>query len=331
MLLISGNSNIELAMLIETKLNKSKSIPSINCCLDKFKNGETRIEINETIRGKDIVIIQTGYTKSKCLNTNDIIMETALLIDACRRSMANTITLIMPFYPYARQDRKDSSRAPISAAFVANLFEMAGISRIVCNDLHSCQIQGFFRCPVDNLYTVNLVHQKLKDLYQIDKGQNKDNYILISPDAGAVKRTLKFAKIIGLKTLIMHKERDYSKPGTVAKTILICDGNDNFSNKIGIITDDMIDSGGTFIKACETLINKGFKEIIGVITHGLFTGDSLENIEKSKYVSRIIVTNSISQEENLKKCSKLDVIDISGQLSEAIIKIHEGGSLSTLF
>ena len=127
----------------------------------------------------------------------------------------------------------------------------------------------------------------------------------------------------------MHKERDYSKPGTVSKTILVCDGSDDYSNKIGIITDDMIDSGGTFIKACETLINKGFKEIIGVITHGLFTGDSLENIEKSNSFN--IVTNSISQEENLKKCSKLDVIDISGQLSEAIIKIHEGGSLSTLF
>ena len=323
MLLISGNSNIDLS----NKISKSLNQPLVNCCLDKFKNGETRIEIKDSIRGKDIVIIQSGYSNSK--DINDIVMETALLIDACRRSMAKNITLVMPFYPYARQDRKDSSRAPISAAFIANMLELAGINRIVCNDLHSSQIQGFFRCPVDNLYTIKLIYKRLNVLYKIN--DNRSKFVLISPDAGAVKRTLKFAKIMGLKTLIMHKERDYSNPGIVSKTILICDGVDDFSDKVGIITDDMIDSGGTFIKACESLINKGFKEIIGVITHGLFTGKAIENIEKSDYVKKIIVTNTICQNENIKKCSKLEVVDISSQLSEAIKIIHKGGSLSLLF
>lgn len=325
MLIISGSSNISLA----NKVSNLLFTKPIDCNLYKFNCGETGIQINETVRGNDIVIIQSGYNSN--ISVNDIVMETGLLIDACRRSSANSITLIIPCYPYSRQDRKDSSRSPISAAFIANMFEMAGLTRIVCMDLHSPQIQGFFRIPVDNLYSINLVHKKLIELYNIDKEEEREKYYLISPDAGAVKRTLKFANVMKMKMCLMHKERDYSKPGTVAKNILICEDASDFSGKTAIITDDMIDSGGTFIKACDTLIEKGFQDVIGVITHGYFTKDALNKVCEAVSVKKIIVSNSICQKENLEKCHKLELLDVSSQLAEAIRIICDGGSMSNLF
>lgn len=327
MLLISGSSNIALAENISVYLD----IPLVPCILGKFKNGEIRVEISETVRGGDVVIIQTGYSNLHELSVNDIIMETCLLIDACNRSMVSTITLIMPLYPYSRQDKKDSSRSPISAAFLAKMFETMGINRIVCMDLHSAQIQGFFSCPVDNLYTIKLVNQKLHKLYNINNPNIRKNFVLVSPDSGAVKRTLKFARVMGLKTVIMHKERDYSHPGTVIKTVMVCDCLDDFTGKVAIITDDMIDSGGTFIKACETLTKRGFYKVIGVITHGYFTGDAIKNIMACSAITRIIVTNTICQKDNLIKCPKMEILDVTSHLAEAIKRIHDGGSLSDLF
>jgi len=326
MLIISGSSNRDLA----ERICDANGQNLVDCKLYKFNNGETGIQINETIRGNDIVIIQTGFCQGG-MCVNDIVMETGLLIDGCRRSSAKSITLIMPCYPYARQDRKDSSRAPISAAFIANMFEMAGLTRLVCMDMHSSQIQGFFRCPVDNLYSVKLVHEKLIELYGIDDDEERGNYFLISPDAGAVKRTLKFASLMQMKTCMMHKERDYSKPGTVAKTIMICEDTLDFKGKKAIITDDILDSGGTFIKACETLVEKGFEEVIGVITHGYFTAQAIEKINASDAIKKIIVSNSICQDQNLANCSKLELLDVSEQLAEAVKIIHDGGSMSNLF
>lgn len=325
MLIISGSSNVNLAKSITDKLFTKL----VDCNLYKFNCGETGIQINETVRGNDIVIVQTGYNRD--ISVNDIVMETGLLIDACRRSSAKSITLIMPCYPYARQDRKDSSRSPISAAFIANMFEMAGLNRIVCMDLHSPQIQGFFRIPVDNLYSIKIVHQKLIDLYHIDNDEEREKFFFISPDAGAVKRTLKFANIMKMKMCLMHKERDYSKPGTVAKNIMICEDSVDFSGKTAIITDDMVDSGGTFIKACDTLIEKGFDSVVGVITHGYFTKDALKKINEAVSIKKIIVSNSINQDKNLEECPKLELLDVSGQLAESIRIIHDGGSMSNLF
>ena len=325
-MLISGSSNLKLSKGISKYLN----IPLTRCILDKFKNDEIRIEIHENIRRKNIVIVQSGYTPNKSKSTNDILMETILLIDACRRSSVKSITLIMPLYPYSRQDRKDSSRVPISASIVARMLETAGVNRVVCMDLHSPQIQGFFKCSVDNLYSIKLVQRKLNNLYYINDPKIRQNYILIAPDAGAVKRTFKFASIMGMKTCLMHKERDYSKPGIISKNLMISECK-NFKGYTAIIVDDMIDSGGTFIKACETLINKGFKDVIGVISHGYFTGDALIKIMNCDNIKKIIVTNSICQDLNIKICPKIDVIDISEQLGETIKRIHDGGSLSDLF
>ena len=325
MLIISGSSHVELAQSIAKKLFQDL----VPCELGFFNNGETRVKINKTIRGNDIFIVQTGYSKD--ISVNDIVMETALLIDACNRSSAKSVTLIMPCYPYARQDRKDSSRVPISAKVIANLLGNSGTTRIVCMDLHASQIQGFTDCPTDNLYTIKLVYDKLHELYRIRDESERGKYMLISPDAGAAKRTEKFHNVMKLEMCLMHKQRDYSKPGTVNKNILVCEKDTDFSGKIAIITDDMIDSGGTFIKACETLIERGFSKVIGVITHGYFTGTALEKINASDAIEKIIVTNSIYQTANIQNCPKLEQIDVSNQLAEAIKIIHEGGSMADLF
>jgi ribose-phosphate pyrophosphokinase len=325
MLIISGSSHMELAQNIA----KNLFLDLVPCELGLFSNGETRVKINKTIRGNDVVIVQTGYSKD--ISVNDIVIETALLIDACNRSSAKSVTLIMPCYPYARQDRKDSSRVPISAKVIANLLGNSGTTRIVCMDLHASQIQGFTDCPTDNLYSVKLVHNKLHELYGIRNESERGKYMLISPDAGAAKRTEKFSDVMKLEMCLMHKQRDYSKPGTVKKNILVCEKDTDFSGKTAIITDDMIDSGGTFIKACETLIERGFSKVIGVITHGYFTGSAIEKINASDAIEKIIVTNSICQTTNIQNCPKLEQIDVSTQLAEAIKIIHEGGSMADLF
>ena len=320
--LISGTSNVQLSINIANYLK----LNLVNREITKFKNGEIKIEIKENIRTKDVVIIQTGYNNYNDFNTNDIVIETILLIDACRRSNAKTITLICPCFPYSRQDRKDSSRVPISASILANTLELSGITRLISLDLHAPQIQGFFKCPVDNLYSIKLINEYLNKNYK----NNLNNLVFVAPDAGAVKRAFAFAKIIGVKTCIIHKERDYSNGGEISNTVIVCKCQDP-KNKTAIIIDDMIDSGGTFMKACEKLIKYGFKEVIGIISHGYFTKNAIENINKSKYIKNIIITNSICQKSNINRCNKLVVLDISQQLSEAIKKIYLGGSLSSLF
>lgn len=321
-LLISGTSNYKLSHNIANYLE----VDLVKCELGKFKNGEISIDIKNNIRTKDIVIIQSGYNNYINVNVNDIIIETILLIDACRRSSAKTITLILPCYPYARQDRKDSSRVPISASILARMFEEAGVTRVVSLDLHSPQIQGFFKCPVDNLYSIKVVE---KQLYKMYNG-NYSNLVFVAPDAGAAKRTFSFAKQMGVKTCIMHKERDYSNGGEISKTVIVCNSKEP-EKKTAIIIDDIIDSGGTFMKACEQLINYGFKEVIGIISHGYLTRDAIKNINNSKYIKKIIVTNSICQNKNIKESNKIVVIDISRLFGKTIKRIYEGGTLSSLF
>jgi ribose-phosphate pyrophosphokinase len=322
LLLISGSSNYNLSKNISNYLK----IDLVKCELDKFKNEEIRIDIKNNIKSQNIVIIQSGYNNYNYKNVNDIIMETILLIDACRRSNAKSITLVYSCYPYARQDRKDSSRVPISASILARILELTGVTRVISLDLHSPQIQGFFKCPVDNLYSIKLVE---KELYRIYDG-NYNNLIFVAPDAGAAKRTFSFAKQMGVKTCIMHKERDYSNGGEISRTVIVCNEKEP-EKKTAVIIDDIIDSGGTFMKACEQLINYGFKEVIGVISHGYFTNGAIENLNNCKFIKKIIITNSICQNKNIKECDKINVIDISSLFGEAIKKIYEGGTLGSLF
>lgn len=320
-LLISGSSNINLS----SKIAEHLGLDLVNCELDKFKNGEVKIDIKENMKNKDVCIIQSGYNNYNDNTVNDIIMETLLLIDACRRSNAKTITLVFSCYPYARQDRKDNSRVPISASLLANMLELSGVSRVISLDLHAPQIQGFFKCPVDNLYSIKLIKKRLGHLFD-----NKNELIFVAPDAGAAKRTFSFAKHVGVKTCIIHKERDYSNGGDISKTVIVCNCK-NPQDKTAIIIDDIIDSGGTFMKACEELINYGFKDVIGILSHGYFTKNAIQNINESKYIKKIIVTNTICQNDNIKKSSKIEIIDVSSIFSEAIYKIYKGKSLASLF
>ena len=325
--LLSGNANKLLAEKISTHLN----INLCECKISKFSNTEIKINICENIRNKDVFIIQTG-TNDTINSVNDYIMETLLLIDACKRSMANTINLIMPCYPYARQDKKENSREPISAKLVANMLTTAGITRLIVMDLHASQIQGFFDIPVDNIYSLRLVIQYVnKHLFNnmsIEDKQNK--YIVVSPDAGATKRTLKFAEYMHLNTIIMHKQRNYEKENTIDNTMLIGDTN-GLEHKTAIICDDMCDSGGTLIKVVENLQTHGIENVIVIITHGIFSGKCIERLQNCNVISKVIVSDTICQKKNLQNLNKLEIFSISKLMGEVITNIITGGSLSLLF
>ena len=329
MIIISGSSNTELASNIANNLQERP----IQCILDKFSDGEIQVDIQNNVRNQDVFIIQSGYSNTKeGYNINDFLMETLILIDACRRSMAKTINIIMPYYPYSRQDKKDESRSPITSKLVANILTQSGIDRLVVMDLHSSQIQGFFDIPVDNIYSVNLVTEYFDNtIFRSYTSEAKDNeFILVSPDAGAVKRTLKFAKCLGLDTIILHKQRNYQKKNTVEKSIIVGD-KDNLIGKTAIICDDICDTGGTLIKSVEILVNSGVKDVIVVITHGILSGPALNRINNCKYISKLIVTNSVSQKNNIRICEKITVIPIDYLLSKVINCLNTGESISQLF
>ncbi len=327
--LISGNSHQKLASGISKVLGK----PLATCLIKDFSNTEIKVDINDNIRNKDIFIIASGtydYTNNKSIN--DYFMETLIIVDACRRSNPNSINLILPCFPYARQDKKEDSREPITAKLVANLLTVAGINRLLVIDLHSPQIQGFFDIPVDNLYSINLVINHLHNslFKSLTPEDIANNFLIVSPDAGATKRTLKFAKILKLNTLIMHKQRDYSKVNCVEESIIIGDTS-ALNNKTAIILDDMCDTGGTMIQACENLVKHGANDVIAVVTHGILSGKALERINNCKYLKKIIVSNTIPQDYNKSICSKIEIFNVDELLADAIRKLNSSGSLSDLF
>lgn len=323
MKIISGSSNKSLAKKISDHLN----IPLCDCLLEKFSNTEIRVEINENIRNEDVFIIQTGGYNDD-YSINDFIMECLIMIDACKRSMAKSITLIMPCYAYARQDKKDESRAPISAKLFANLLETAGINRLVVMDLHASQIQGFFDIPVDNIYSFPIMNEYFKNNYfkDLTQKQIQEQYVLVSPDAGAIKRTLKFAKLMKLNAVFMHKERNYEISNTVDNMFIV--GNpEALKNKTAIILDDMCDTGGTLVKCASLLKENGASNVICCVTHGILSGPAISRIQDSSAIDTMIVTNSMEQTD----FEKLKIIDVSSLLFKVITCILSGGSISNLF
>ena len=327
--LIAGTSHTELAKQISEKLG----VPLCKCTIEKFSNTEIRVEILESIRNKDIFIIQTGSYDTNTNNSiNDYLMETLITIDACKRSMAKTINLVMPCYPYARQDKKGGPREPITARLVANILENAGIDRIIVMDLHAPQIQGFFNIPVDNLYSMPLVIKYFKKNIFKDMPLTdiQHNYVLAAPDAGAIKRTLKFGTKMKLNTIFMHKERSYQIANTINTMIIVGDPK-RIIGKTIIILDDICDTGGTLSKCCSLLIENGAKEVICVVTHGILSGLASKRINSCQEMSRMIVSNTLSQKQNKIKIPKLSVFDISDLLKEVIERIITGESISALF
>jgi ribose-phosphate pyrophosphokinase len=325
--ILTTNSHLELAK----KLSKESDIPLIETKIDYFSNGEIKTNILKSIRGKNIFVVSSPCNSDE-RTINDYIMETYLLIRTCKNSDASNITLICPYYPYSRQDKKDNSRVCISARDIADLFITAGINRMISFDLHSHQIQGFFNIPCDNFYCINMIYDYLIKNYSINKNLEKLNteYVMVAPDEGALKRVQTYANKFNMPFMVVSKERDYTQINKVDKAVLIGDKK-YLENRTAIIIDDMVDTCGTVIKVGELLKSKGAKDVIVIATHGILSGPAIERINNSNYIKEIIVSDSLPQEKNKKICSKLKTFTIIPTLSIIINRLIEGGSLSEIF
>ena len=305
--LLTGTSNQNLAKEVSEYLN----IPLSDAIVSRFSDGEVRVQINESMRGEDVFVIQ-----SLCPPINENIMELLLILDAIKRASACRITAVIPYYAYARQDRKDKPRVPISARLLADLITVAGAQRVVVVDLHSPQIQGFFNIPVDNLYALGVIYDYLKD--KVDSS----NTVVVSPDAGGVERARLLANKIGCPIAIIYKRRP--EPNVAEVLDLIGD----VKGKRAIIVDDIIDTAGTVCAASELLLSKGAIRVDVVATHGLLSGPAVERLRKSP-IEEVVITNTIPAEQ--KNLEKLRVVSIAPLIGEAIRRIHEGESVSMLF
>ena len=309
MKLLTGNSNKALSKNI-AKYLKTKII---NSSIRKFSDGEIYIEINENIRGNSIFIIQ-GISSP----ANDNLMELLLCIDALKRSSAKNITAVIPYFGYARQDRKVVPRTSISAKLVSNLITKAGADRIVTVDLHAGQIQGFFDIPVDNLFSTPIFARHIK------RKIKSKNLICVAPDVGGVERTRALGRKLDVGLAIIDKRRPAPGKSQVMNVI------GNVKGKTCIITDDIIDSGGTIVNAADALIKRGAKEVYVYVTHGVLSGEAVEKIKKSK-IKNLVVTDTIDNSDKVKKSRNIEVLSISNLLAEAMRRISNSTSVSDLF
>jgi len=309
MKILSGTSNLSLSRSIARQLK----LKLVNTNIKSFADGEVYVEINENIRGNSVFVIQSTSTPA-----NDNLMELLLCIDALRRSSAKNITAVIPYFGYARQDRKVVPRTSISAKLVSNLITNAGASRIVTVDLHSGQIQGFFDIPVDNLFTTPLFARYIK------KNLKNKNLICVSPDVGGVQRTRGLATKINVDLAIIDKRRLQPGKSQVMRII------GNVQNKECIIVDDIIDSGGTIVNAVDALIREGAKSVYVFVTHAVLSGEAINKIKKSK-INKLIITDSIDNAKKIKNVSKIQVLSIAPLMAEAIKRISNSTSVSSLF
>ncbi len=305
--IFTGNSNIELVRKISEKLD----IPIGKSQVKNFSDGETNVEIDESVRGMDVFVIQ-----SICAPVNNNLMELLILIDALKRASARRITAVLPYYGYARQDRKVSPRAPISAKLVADLITTAGASRILTVDLHAGQIQGFFNIPVDHLFAASVLLEYLKQL--------KNDIVIVSPDAGGVERARAYAKRLAASLAIIDKRRESPNVSQVMNIIGEVDG------MVAVLVDDMVDTGGTLVRGANALMEKGAKAVFACCTHPVLSGPAVKLLMDSP-IEEMIVTDTIPLSEEAKACPKIKIFSISGLLAEAIRRIYEDESVSYLF
>ena len=309
--IFTGGSNPQLATKVAENLNANLGAIKVGT----FSDGEINVEITENVRGKDTFVIQsTNFPAEKNL------MELILIIDALKRASVRSITAVIPYFGYSRQDRRiRSARVPISAKVVADMLSNAGVTRIITLDIHSEQIQGFFSFPMDNIYTANLMVKDLLDNHNVEDLQ------VVSPDTGGVIRARSVAKTLGVKDLaIIDKRREKANESEVINLI------GDVENKVCIVPDDLIDTAGTLSNASHALKEKGAKEIIAYITHPVLSGNAIENLNNSA-IDKLVVSNSIDIGDKSKKCPKIDVFDISPILSQAITRLMTGESISELF
>ncbi|GBE14473.1 MAG TPA: ribose-phosphate pyrophosphokinase [Proteobacteria bacterium] len=306
--LFTGNANPELAQSICSNLNE----PLGNAVVRDFSDGEIMVEISENIRGTDVFVIQSTSRPG-----NRTLMEMLILIDALKRASAWRITAVIPYFGYARQDRKVAPRAPITAKLVANLITVAGSDRVLTMDLHAGQIQGFFDIPVDNLYAAPVLLSYLDRLHLED-------IVVISPDAGGVERARAFAKRLKAGLAIIDKRRTGPNVSQVMHIVGDVKGKDV------VIVDDIVDTGGTLVQGMESLLEAGARRIFACATHPVFSGSAIERLAQSP-AERIIVTDTIPLQPEAKECDKIVQLNVAGILSEAIRRTHNHESVSSLF
>ncbi len=313
-LLFSGNSNPALAEEIakRLRLHVGKALVS------EFRNEETRVEIGENVRGAEVFVIQSICKAPNGKGVNDAVMELLLMIDALRRASAARITAVIPFYGYAKQDKKTRGREPISAKVIANLLKVTGARRIVTMDLHAAQIQGFFDLPVDNLMAIPVLCN-----YLIKEGLRDDKIVVVSPDAGGVHRAELFAKKLNSSLAIVFKRRPEPDVAEVTDIVGDVDG------KVAVIVDDMISTGGTLAKAAGAIKARGATKVYTVATHGIFAGEAVEVLEKSE-IERVLFTNTIPFADHLDH-PKFTQLSIAQVFADTINRIIANRSVSELF
>src|SRR5512142_1066489 len=309
--IFSGNANRKLA----ESICKELGIPLSRAMVGRFSDGEIQVEIGENVRGMDTYVIQPT---SPDANTN--IMELLIMCDALKRASAGSINAVIPYYGYARQARKSASRVPITAKLVADLIESAGATRVISMEMHAGQIQGFFNVPFDHLYATPVLLEHMRRRFDGDV----QNVIVVSPDAGGVERARAYSKRLGAALGIVDKRR--LKPNVAEIMNVIGDVH----GKIAVLLDDMIDTAGTLTQAANALIDKGAVRVYAYATHGVLSGPAVDRITKSP-IEEVVITDSIALRDAAATCPKIRALSVAGLLAEAIRRIHEADSLSSLF
>jgi ribose-phosphate pyrophosphokinase len=306
--IVTGSSNPKLADSVCRHLG----VPLSKSVVKRFSDGEIMVEIHESMRGMRVFVVQ-----STCDPVNTNLMELLIIIDALKRASASEINAVIPYYGYARQDRKVAPRAPISAKLVADLLTVAGTDRVIAMDLHAGQIQGFFDIPVDHLYALPVLVQYVKENIE-------GEIAVVSPDAGGVERARAYAKRIGSSLVIIDKRR--SGPNVLEEMNVIGD----IKGKVAVIIDDMIDTAGTLTKAANVLMEEGALKVYGFASHGVLSGPAIDRIAQSR-LSKVVVTDSIPVYDNVAQCDKIEVLSVSGLFADAIKRIYIEDSVSCLF
>jgi len=307
-IIFSGNSNPALSKKVCSYLNVALGGEKVK----RFSDGEIQIEIDENVRSRDVFVIQ-----STCSPVNENLVELLLMLDALKRASAARITAVIPYYGYARQDKKVAPRVPISAKLVADMLTIAGASRIITLDLHAGQIQGFFDIPVDNLFAAPVLIEYIRNNFNND-------LVIVSPDAGGVERARAFAKRLNAGLAIIDKRRE--APNEAKAMAVVGD----VAGKVVVILDDMVDTAGTLVEAAGAIIKNGAREVYAVCAHPVLSGPSIERIENSP-LKALVVTDTIPLRENARSCKKIKVLSISELIGEAIIRSFKGDSVTSLF
>jgi len=307
-IVFSGNSNRALS----EKICRYLGIPMGGAKVKTFSDGEIQIEIEENVRLRDVFVIQ-----STCSPVNDTLVELLLMIDAFRRASARRITVVIPYYGYARQDKKVAPRVPISAKLVADLITVAGAHRVITMDLHAGQIQGFFNIPVDNLFAAPVLLEYIKTHFS-------DDLVIVSPDAGGVERARAFAKRLDAHLAIIDKRRDAPN---IAKAMAVIG---DVAGKIAIILDDMVDTAGTLTEAAQAIADYGAKEVHASCVHPVLSGPAIDRITDSP-LTRVVVTDTVPLNSKAAACDKIAVLSIAELVGEAMIRCHKGDSVTSLF